>query len=63
MLGGIEKIIKTYFGHLINAISDKVFKNAILSDLFFVKQRKESDELGERKQKAGAEGDVKIGAA
>lgn len=49
MLGGIEKIIKTYFGHLIDAISDKVFKLEILSDLFFVKSRTDNDKAGERK--------------
>lgn len=53
MLGGIEKIIKTYFSRLINVISDKIFMNAILRDLFYVKHRKEDDIEGILRDGAG----------
>jgi len=53
MLGGIEKIIKTYFSRLINVISDKIFMNAILRDLFYVKFRKEGDVEGILRDGAG----------
>lgn len=47
MLGGIQKLIKTYFVKLTDAISRKFFLNAILRDLFFIKSRRtgESDSI------------------
>lgn len=49
MLGGITKIIRKYCGLLTDAISRKMFVNSILSDIFFVKDRKEFDIEGKER--------------
>jgi len=49
MLGGISKIIKQYCAFITDAVSRKMFVNSVLSDLFFIKDRKEHDEEGKRR--------------
>jgi len=50
MLGGISKIIKTYCAFITDAVSRKMFVNSILSNLFFVKERKDHEEEGVRRE-------------
>jgi hypothetical protein len=38
----------SYFGYLTKEIANQVFKNSVLNDLFFVKDRKKGDIEGER---------------
>jgi len=49
MLGGIQKIIKTYFGRLIGVLAGRKFINEMLTELFYVKRRAPTDVEGERK--------------
>ena len=48
MLGGIQKLLKSYISYATNGISKQVFKNSILGDLFFIKDRQANDVEGER---------------
>jgi hypothetical protein len=38
MLGGIQKIVRSYFHFLTDAVSKKFFLNSILGDIFFIKE-------------------------
>jgi len=49
MLGGIQKIVRSYCRFLTDAVSRKMFTNSILADIFFVKERKAYDLEGERR--------------
>ena len=46
MLGGIQKLIKAYFSKATYQIANQVFKNSLLSDLFFVKHRNDDAKRG-----------------
>jgi hypothetical protein len=43
LLGGVTKVFVSYFRKMTTAVSKKLFENAILSDLFFVKRRNSED--------------------
>jgi len=62
MLGGISKIIKQYCAFITDAVSRKMFVNSILSNLFFVKDRKDHDEEGIRREATSTEDLIKLNA-
>jgi len=44
LLGGVTQVFRVYFKQITVAVTKKLFENAILSDLFFVKKRSGVDQ-------------------